>query len=374
MAYQKLKGDHLFDGKNLWGDEKVLVLDQAGNEVDIIPLEEAGDGVEYIKGLITPGFVNAHCHLELSHLKNAIDPHTHLVPFLLEVVSKRNFPEEEIHKAIRNAIIEMENDGIIGVGDICNTAVTAAYKESGKIQWRNFIEVLSFTDAKAKENLSRYLQVLDQFEKMSPGISSLSPHAPYSISKVSFNMINDATPNKTISIHNQETNAENELYQTGKGEFLKLYAHFGFQGSPFPVTGTTSIRYYLPHFTRGQKIILVHNTYMPEEDIIWANDYASQHDLSLVYCLCVNANLYIENHLPPVEYFRKHGCEIVLGTDSYSSNWNLKITEEILTIRKHFPSIPIEEILGWATINGSTALGTKRNWITGSDLIKRMEH
>jgi len=109
MAYQKLKGDHLFDGKNLWGDEKVLVLDLAGNEVDIIPLEEAGDDVEYINGLITPGFVNAHCHLELSHLKNAIDPHTHLVPFLLEVVSKRNFPDEEIHKAIRNAIIEMEN-------------------------------------------------------------------------------------------------------------------------------------------------------------------------------------------------------------------------------------------------------------------------
>jgi len=374
MAYQKLKGDHLFDGKKLWGGEKVLVLDQEGNEIDIITLEEAGDEVEYIEGLITPGFVNAHCHLELSHLKNAIDPNTRLVPFLLQVVSKRNFPEREIHKAISDAILEMENDGIIGVGDICNTAVTAAYKTSGKIQWRNFIEVLSFTDARAVENFSKYQLVLIQFEELTPGISSLSPHAPYSISEAAFKMINDVTQNKTISIHNQETSAENELYQTGEGEFLKLYAQFGFQGSPFPVTGTTSIRRYLPHFTRGQKIILVHNTFMPEEDIIWANDYANKHGLTLVYCLCVNANLYIENHLPPIEYFIKHGCDIVLGTDSYSSNWNLKITEEILTIKKHFPAIPIEQILQWATTNGATALGMKKKWITGSDLIKRMEH
>jgi cytosine/adenosine deaminase-related metal-dependent hydrolase len=373
MAYQKLKGDHLFDGKKLWEGEKVLVLDQEGNEIDIIPQEVAGDNVEYIPGLITPGFVNAHCHLELSHLKNAIQPYTRLVPFLLEVVSKRNFPEDEIEKAIENAIDEMENDGIIGVGDICNTAMTAPFKTSGKIQWRNFIEVLSFTDANAIENISKYQQVLDQFERLSPGSSSLSPHAPYSISEVSFNMINDATQNKTISIHNQETSAENELYQTGGGEFLKLYAQFGFHGTPFPVTGTTSIRHYLPHFTRAQKIILVHNSYMPEEDIAWANQYASQHDLTLIYCLCVNANLYIEDHLPPVEEFIKHGCEIVLGTDSYSSNWNLKITEEILTITKYFPAIQPEQILRWATINGAAALGLKKKWITGSDLIKRME-
>jgi hypothetical protein len=74
--------------------------------------------------------------------------------------------------------------------------VTTAYKESGKIQWKNFIEVLSITDANAIENISKYQQVLDQFERLSPGSSSLSPHAPYSISEVSFNMINDAHKTK----------------------------------------------------------------------------------------------------------------------------------------------------------------------------------
>jgi cytosine/adenosine deaminase-related metal-dependent hydrolase len=54
---------------------------------------------------------------------------------------------------------------------------------------------------------------------------------------------------------------------------------------------------------------------------------------------------------------RRNGCNIVLGTDSLASNWSLRITDEIKTIRQHFPAIPLEEIFGWATLNGAKALG-----------------
>ncbi len=178
MAYRKLKGDHLFDGQRLWKDNRVLVTDDKGKKIDIIATEDAGDDVLYQPGLITPGFVNAHCHLELSHLKNAVTPHTSLVPFLLDVVNKREFPEEKIHAAILEAMREMEEDGIIAVGDICNTDHTAAYKTSGPIQWRNFIEVLSFTDAKAPERIAHYLSILRNFEKAGAGPSSLCSTCP----------------------------------------------------------------------------------------------------------------------------------------------------------------------------------------------------
>jgi aminodeoxyfutalosine deaminase len=374
MAYQKLRGDNLFDGTILWGKDRVLVTDLEGKKIDIIKKEDAGDDVLYQKGLISPGFVNAHCHLELSHLKNSITPHTGLIPFLLEVVKKREFPKEQIFDAIRNAIQEMEDDGIIAVGDICNSDNSLHFKKPGPLQWMNFIEVLSFTDAKANENISKYKSLLRNFEEQGTGRSSLSPHSPYSISESSFRMINEATAGKTISIHNQETLAEDELYRSGQGEFLKLFSHFGLTQSPFRVTGKSSIRHYLPFFNQHQKILLIHNTFMPEEDIIWANAHAKEKGLSLVYCICVNANLYIENCIPPLELFIRHGCDIVLGTDSYSSNWQLKITEEIITIRKNYPSIPVESILQWATVNGTLALGTNNRWISGSDLIERMEN
>ena len=95
---------------------------------------------------------------------------------------------------------------------------------------------------------------------------------------------------------------------------------------------------------------------MPEEDIVWANDYATANGLQLVYCLCINANLYIENKVPPVDLFIKHDCRLVLGTDSYSSNWQLSIAKEMQSLRKHFPYLPDETILQWATSSGARAL------------------
>ena len=160
-----------------------------------------------------------------------------------------------------------------------------------------------------------------------------------------------------ISIHNQEHPAEDELYKTGGGEYLKLFKIFGIDRSPFPVTGKSSIRSVLPYFNNEQTILLIHNTFMTEEDVIWANKYAAAHGLKLVYCLCINANLYIENKVPPIDMLMKHNCTIVVGTDSYSSNWQLSIAKEMEAIHKLFPHIPIETILLWATSNGAKALG-----------------
>jgi aminodeoxyfutalosine deaminase len=54
--------------------------------------------------------------------------------------------------------------------------------------------------------------------------------------------------------------------------------------------------------------------------------------------------------------FRRNNCTIVLGTDSLASNWSLNIMDEIKTINKNFPEIPLQELLKWATINGAKAL------------------
>ena len=186
--------------------------------------------------------------------------------------------------------------------------------------------------------------------------NSLVPHAPYSISPKTFKLINELTSNQIISMHNQEHPAEDELYQTGGGDFLKLFSIFGVNQSPFPVTGKTSIRSCLPHFKNGQTIFLIHNTYMEEEDIQWADEYAEQNGLQLVYCLCPNANLYIENTLPRIDLFIKHKCLLVLGTDSYSSNWQLSIAKEMQAIAERRTGASLFDMLQWATINGARAL------------------
>ncbi len=359
MAYRKFSADKLFDGNRLH-EEKVLVTLEDGTIEDIVSATEAGDGIEHRNGFLAPGLINCHCHLELSHLKNVILPHTGLIEFLCAVVTKRAFPREMIDAEIVKAEKEMYDNGIVAVGDIGNTADTTAVKAKSKIYWQNFVEVLSFTDAKADENIRHYQSILATLEAIQNPKSkiknSLAPHAPYSISPKTFQRINELTVSKVISIHNQEHPAEDELYKTGGGDYLKLFKIFGLDKSPFPVTGKSSIRSVLPYFNNSQTIFLIHNTFMPEEDIIWANEYAESNGLKLVYCLCINANLYIENKVPPVDLLMKHNCHIVLGTDSYSSNWQLNIAKEIESVKKYFPHIPEEIILQWATFNGAKAL------------------
>jgi len=379
MSFRKFQADQLFTGYELLSSDHVLIANEKGKIEDIVMESNAGDDVQKFKGIVTPGLINCHCHLELSHLKNVIPPHTGLIEFLCSVVTKRNFDPTVIQEEIAKGEKEMYENGIVAVGDIGNTADTAELKSKSKIRWQNFVEVISFTDEKSEENIAHYRSILNTYNKIrSPRLTdavgqaksparpaggeirnSLVPHASYSISPKTFKLINDLTKNQIISIHNQEHPAEDELYKTGGGDFLKLFKIFGVHQSPFPVTGKTSIRSYLPYFKNGQTILLIHNTYMAEEDIVWANDYVKEHGLRLVYCLCPNANLYIENRLPPIELFVKHNCHLVLGTDSYSSNWQLSIAKEIraITAVPQFESAAsVIRALQWATINGAKAL------------------
>lgn len=361
MGLRKLKANRLFDGYRFLDHDRVLIVQDDGTIENIVPVNEAGEGIEELKGILSPGLINAHCHLELCHLKNVIPPHTGLIDFLCSVVTKRGFPADFIQQEIEKGEKEMMENGIVAVGDIGNTADTLTVKVKSRIRWQNFVEVLGFTDEKADENIRHYQGVAKTLREALAGAAlphrtSLVPHAPYSISPLTFEQINQLTGNQVISIHNQEHPAENDLYETGGGEYLRFFSIFGIHQSPFPVTGLSSIRSVLPHFTNGQTIFLIHNTFMPEEDIVWANEYANAHGLQLVYCLCINANLYIENKVPPVDLFMKHDCRLVLGTDSYSSNWQLSIAKEMQSIRKHFPYIPDETILQCATSSGARAL------------------
>ena len=360
MNLRKFQADELFDGKTLHRN-KALITDESGTIIDVVEAMDAGPDVSMHKGTLVPGLINAHCHLELSHLKDVIPPHTGLIEFLCSVVTKRGFDPAVIQEKIRLAEKEMYENGIVAVGDIGNTADTAAVKSNSRIRWQNFTEVLSFTDEKADASVEHYLQVANEL-KASLQTSSIEhrtaivPHAPYSISPRTFELINEATAGEVISLHNQEHPAEDDLYKTGQSEYLRLFQIFGINTSPFPITGKSALRSVLPYFTKGQTIFLVHNTSTPEEDILWAETHAKQNGLTLVWCICINANLYIENKVPPIENLIKHGCHIALGTDSYSSNWQLSIAKEMQSIRTHFPSVDPVNILQFATSSGASAL------------------
>lgn len=355
--YRKFTARRIFNGYQFIDDQRVLITDEKGTIKDWVTEEDAGDGIEHLNGILTPGFTNAHCHVELSHLKGQIPQKTGLVEFVKQVIRKRETGKEEKEEAMRRALEEMENNGIVAIGDICNSADSLPVKENSKLYWHHFIELTGFVDATAEKRLDQAVQLQNHFFTQLPEQpATLSPHAPYSVSEKLFRLINENTGGEVISIHNQESAEENKLYLDGTGNFLSLYADLGIDIQGFKPTGKSSLQSWLPYFNKRQKIILVHNTFTDENDLAFAISNFQASTPNLFFCLCPNANRYIENQLPPIELLRRHRLQIVLGTDSLASNEQLSILEEIRMLTAD-DSTSLEEALQWATSNGARALG-----------------
>jgi cytosine/adenosine deaminase-related metal-dependent hydrolase len=338
------------------GAGHVLITDGQGSVEAIVSVQDAGDDIEIFEGLLTPGFVNTHCHLELSHLKGVIPEGGGLVGFVTQVMKGRNNDRDLILENMRLAEEELFNNGTVAVGDICNTADSIGIKENSRILWRNFIEVAGFSEEKAQERFAYGKKVLQEFQRHEKaGRATISPHAPYSVSAGLFGLINTFSSGEIITIHNQESVPENDLYLSGTGEMFNLYKNLLIDPSFFRFSGKTSLQSYLPLLNKAASLVLVHNSYTSQEDVSFA--FAQFPPEKLFFCVCINANRYIESKSPPLELFRKNNCSITIGTDSYASNRQLNILHEIRTIQEESrSSIPLAEMLQWATLNGARAL------------------
>ena len=356
MAYNKFKSDYLFTGTELLDNTNVLITNKDGEIKDIVSIDDAGEDVQTFDGILSPGFINCHCHLELSHTKGLIPEHTGLVPFILSILQQRHATEDEIFIAMQQAEEAMLQSGIVAVGDISNNALSFAQKQKSKLQYHNFIEVSGFSPAIAQMRFETALDVYNTFKTHFPNNTSLVPHAPYSVSKELFGLIDNLENNQLSSIHNQETPDENEFFLSGEGKFNLLYETIGVDIKPFfQPSGKTSLQTILPLISQPKKLLLVHDTFTSQKDIDLLKTLSPV--LEAIFCLCVNANLYIENKLPPIDLFLQNDCNIVLGTDSLASNHQLSILSEMITISQHFPHIQLQSILQWATTNGAKALG-----------------
>ncbi len=353
---KKLKARSIFNGTEMLPANYVLEIGADGSIIACRPEEPGEAGIEFLDGILCPGFINCHCHIELSHLKNKIEKHTGLVNFVQQVMQQRNEEPYLKEEAMKLALEELESGGTVAIGDICNSTDSLLLKKEGTMHWQNFIEVSGFVPAGAKQRFDAGMQLLKKFYAAAAlGQHSLTPHAPYSVSQQLFSLINAATPGEILSIHNQEAAAEDKFFKFKEGEFLDLYKNLNLDISYFKPTKKSSLQNWLPEFTQAQRIIAVHNSFINQEDLDFIKNNPAFAQLS--FCICINANLYIENTLPPVEMLHKNLVHLVIGTDSYASNEALSVIEEINSLLKHFQQIELAEILKWATFNGAATLG-----------------
>jgi len=355
-SQRKISPSLLFTNTEAPQKDVVLITDNGGSILAIEPLEAHDPvSIEFLHGALVPGFINTHCHLELSHMKDKVNTGTGLVKFIEGVVKMRNADQEEIDDAIQLADQQMQDAGIVAVGDICNRADTIKVKDSSPLFYYSFVEMFDFwQDHLAAKFFADYREVYDQITPGNGHQRSAVPHAPYTVSPTLFGLLNKINQEKsTISIHNQETPDEDLMFEKKQGAFLPLFQNLGFSFDHFEANGQHSIHYALKHLDRQHRQLFVHNTLTTADDI----NGALRWNPNCFWASCPNANLYIENRLPDYKIFIDADAKVCLGTDSLTSNWQLSIYEEMRTIAKYQSYIDLETLVQWATINGAQALG-----------------
>jgi cytosine/adenosine deaminase-related metal-dependent hydrolase len=381
ILMKSFKADYVFPVNAEPIKNGVVTVDDAGKIISVtehLPPEAKNQHVEHLSGIICPGFVNTHCHLELSHLAGKLTRQTGLVNFIKEVLKFRNVDKSLIADAAIKADNEMYENGIVAVGDVSNNNTTVQIKAESKLHYHTFVEVLGFTPAQANDLFDTALALLEEFK---PQSCSITPHAPYSVSKELFRLIKKYadTGHNLLSIHNQECDDENKFYRYKLGAFIELYDYFGTDITHFKPQARNSLQSIIPLLTSKQDILMVHNTCTNLKDIYFIKRF----DRKIHWCFCPNANLYIEDRLPKINLFVDQGFNITIGTDSLASNTSLNMISEMQAIQQKYPLISLNKLITWSTVNGASFLGIDKekgtleagktpglNLITGLDDLK----
>ncbi len=333
----------------------VIEVNEEGTIISVQPLLKEEAHVEFYNGVLVPGFVNAHCHLELSHLHQKIKRLKSLTGFIRQVFDNRSIRQTNIPELIEKSDKQMFRQGINVVGDISNTINSIECKAKSNIKYHTFIEIPGTSNA--EELIMKAKLVKDKF--LAQGLSaSLSPHSLYSATYSLLQNINNQNNRNLISLHSQEGIHEQEFIENGTGDMANLFEDYGIPFPDYVPAGKPVAKLLTAVLANDIPVLLVHNTHATDKDL---HTY-KQHFNRVTLVLCPASNLYIEGKMPPVSRLVASGIPLALGTDSLASNTKLSILYEMQLIAQHFPTISFTELIRWATFNGASALGVDEKY------------
>ncbi len=320
-----------------------------------VPVHDLGDAT------IIPPLVNAHTHIQLSHLHEKTHLGQGFVPWLTSLIPllKQAIEPKCIQEAILQAMRTMHTTGTGHFADFTSyhISMVAQAATAMRIDTTLFAEWLGFDhtwqtehplppachDFYTKQHIS--VENTDIYSKCVPCGHALYSTAPDILQAVQHYCTAQHVP---FAIHLAESVEETEALTTGTGALVDLYrrnilpADWTHAGLP-PVPLAQHWGLLQPN------TLAVHCVQCTKSDA----HILAQHGVNV--CLCPRSNELIHVGTAPIEMFIKAGIRLCLGTDGLCSNTDLNLWQEALFLREH-KQLPNEALLRMLTVNGATAL------------------
>ena len=311
-----------------------------------------------LDGAIVPGFVNSHCHVELSYMKGLFRRGTGMAGFIDQINELRDVaPLQERLADIQTQMDGMWRSGVSAMADISNCDDSFAIKAASPLYTRTFLEVFG-TEPQDCDAVMDGVRKLQRKAAECGLDAAPTPHSCYTMSPQLVEASSAAgLESGYLSFHSEETPEEEEMIGSGSGKLWDNRKAAGM--STPPVTGGTSLEYFVDRLAAvkplpiKEHVLLVHEVCMTE-----AGTELVKKALPGAYvALCPRSNIYIHEALPPVLMLRRSGLPLTIGTDSLSSNDSLDMVSELYCLQENFSELSLEEMLTWACRNGAAFLG-----------------
>ncbi|WYD79349.1 MAG: amidohydrolase family protein [Candidatus Electrothrix gigas] len=308
--------------------------------------------------VLMPGLINAHTHLELSHLAHLSQqpPPASFTGWISSMLVERarvDADKKTILETARNVLAQQQEQGVVAIADISNTGFTRELIPEFQGQLLCFKEYLGLRASELAAFLNNLMKEAER-----PDVCCTA-HAPYSTHLDLLQTLKSRAGRlgQIFSLHVAEPAAENDLIRFGTGEIRDFLEQRGFWDNSFQPTGAAtkgSVSYLHQHGLLDSKTLCVHCLHVTDMEI----ELLAQSKAKV--CLCPGSNRYLGVGIAPVEKYLNKGILPALGTDSLTSNPELSLWREMRLLAEEHPAVKPRDILRMATLGGAEALGLDR--------------
>lgn len=326
------------------------IVKDFGKTENILKQYPHSDIKDYSDSIVLPGFINAHCHLELSALENKIEKGHSFSNWIIELgQNKRKLSQEEIIEGIEKGVKLLYDSGTVAVGDISSEYLSFDILNRSPLSGRVFWEFLA-VDPDTIETRFNYLKKSFQEADSNRIKKGISPHSTYTLHQKAFDTINSYILKEKLysTIHVGESSEEEEFFK------YRIGGLFSFINNFYPIydnfKNTSPLNYLHNRNYLLKDSLIVHLNILEEKDIQILKDYK----LSVVHCPL--SHKYFNHPKFKLEKLLENNINICLGTDSLASNEDLNMFKEMQRLKEIYPDLSNKSIVEMATLNSAKAL------------------
>jgi cytosine/adenosine deaminase-related metal-dependent hydrolase len=363
MATRAIHADAVLTGEGAEIRDGVVVVDGRGAIVDVGRADEVlprhgGVAVERVRGVVFPGLVNAHAHVELSAMRGLAPGGAGFVPWVTSMMSARAeaSPEDDA-AAIERAVDELDAFGTAAIGEVTNSLAAVAALARKGIGGCVFHEVVGLKLDEVRGRIAKLGAMVTEKLGAWPTDDLTYAPAPHTLYTLPGEAVREVlalarASHRRTTLHLAEHPAERRALEAGEGPVAEWYERL--LKKP-----RTEIEW--PH---QSPVALAESLGVLADDVLLVHlTDARPDELSRIaerrapVVLCPRSNLHIETKLPPLLAIRAAGIDAALGTDSLASNASLDVLAEARALADRFSGVPASELVRMATWNGARALG-----------------